>query len=273
MSQDTPQPDITKMKVVYDMPGTDAVTVRADVEFRAADDGVLAMDLYYPPGSKSGSRLPAVVIVQGYSDVGVQKMLGCKFKEMASSVSWGRLIAASGMVAITYTNREPHGDVRALIAHVRQNAASLDIDENRIGVWSSSGNVPVALSVLMDSAGDHVRCAVLCYGYLLDLDGATGVADAAAQFLFVNASAGKSVDDLPTKLPLFLARAGQEQFPHLNDAIDAFVPKALARNLPVTCVNHPDGPHAFDLFHDSEATREIIRQMLRFLQFHLHASV
>ena len=271
MSQDTPQHEITKMKVVFDMPGTDAVTVRADVEFHAADGGVLAMDLYYPSGATSGSRLPAVVVVLGYSDVGVHKMLGCKFKEIASSVSWGRLIAASGMVAITYTNREPQGDLRALAAHLRQNAASLGIDENRIGIWSSSGNVPVALSMLMQAGADEVRCAVLCYGYMLDLDGATGVADAAAQFRFVNAAAGKSVDDLPTNLPLFVVRAGQEQFPHLNDAIDAFVPKALTRNLPVTCVNHPDGPHAFDLFHDSEATREIIRQILRFMQFHLQA--
>jgi hypothetical protein len=45
----------------------------------------------------------------------------------------------------------------------------------------------------------------------------------------------------------------------------------LTRNLPVTVVNHADGPHAFDLLHDSEATREIIRQMLRFMQFHLQA--
>jgi hypothetical protein len=271
MSQETPPPDITKMKVVYDVPGTGAVTVRADVEFRAADGGALAMDLYYPPASKSGSRLPVVVVVVGYSDVGVQKMLGCRFKEMASAVSWGRLIAASGMVAITYTNREPQGDLRALTAHVRENAASLGIDEKRIGIWSSSGNVPMALSMLMQSDAKDMRCAVLCYGYMLDLGGATGVADAAAQFRFVNAAAGKSVDDLPAKLPLFLARAGQDQFAHLNESLDAFVAGALTRNLPVTVVNHADGPHAFDLLHDSEATREIIRQMLRFMQFHLQA--
>jgi hypothetical protein len=28
-------------------------------------------------------------------------------------------------------------------------------------------------------------------------------------------------------------------------------------------------PHAFDLFHDSEVSREIIRRILAFLQFHL----
>jgi hypothetical protein len=32
----------------------------------------------------------------------MQAMLGCKAKEMASHVSWGELVAASGMIAITY---------------------------------------------------------------------------------------------------------------------------------------------------------------------------
>jgi hypothetical protein len=33
--------------------------------------------------------------------------------------------------------------------------------------------------------------------------------------------------------------------------------KAVHGNLPVTFVNHPDGPHAFDLFHDSLTSRDI----------------
>jgi acetyl esterase/lipase len=68
---------------------------------------------------------------------------------------------------------------------------------------------------------------------------------------------------------LFIARAGQDEFPHLNEALDRFVAGALARDLPVTVVNHAGAPHAFDLVHDSDATREIIRQLLRFLRFHL----
>jgi len=36
-------------------------------------------------------------------------------------------------------------------------------------------------------------------------------------------------------------------------------------------ISTPYAPHAFDLFHDSETSREIIRQILAFLQFHLLA--
>jgi len=45
----------------------------------------------------------------------------------------------------------------------------------------------------------------------------------------------------------------------------------LTSNLPVTLVNDPDGPHAFDLLHDSETSREIIKRILQFMQFHLTA--
>ena len=116
---------------------------------------------------------------------------------------------------------------------------------------------------------ESLKCAVLCYGYMLDLDGATAVADAAKMFGFVNPCAGKSVDDFPQGMPLFIARAGQDQTPRLNETLDRFLVRAIACNLPVTFVNHAGAPHAFDLFHDSETSREIIRRILAFLQFHL----
>jgi acetyl esterase/lipase len=191
-------------------------------------------------------------------------------KDMGSYVSWAQLVAASGMVAITYTNREPATDVHAALQYMRDHAAALDIDENRIGLWSCSGNVPTALSVLMrKNASGYVRCAVLSYGYMLDAEGATGVADAAGQFGFVNPCAGQSVEDLPHDIPLFLARAGHDQMPRLNETLDRCIAKGLACNLPVTFVNHANGPHAFDLFHDTETSREVVRGMLAFLRFNL----
>lgn len=151
----------------------DAVTIRRDIEYRVTDAGILTMDLYHPTDWKSGARIPAVVFVSGYSDVGFQKMLGCKLKEMESYISWAELTAASGMVAITYSATGPAADIHALLQYVRQNAASLGIDENRIGVWACSGNVPNALSVLMHEDREYLKCAVLCYGVMLDLEGYT----------------------------------------------------------------------------------------------------
>jgi hypothetical protein len=272
MSQDTKPEHISKKVVVYQIPGMDGVKVRRDVEYLATDACALTMDIYYPPDAKSGARIPAVVVVAGYPDPGFAAKVGCKFKEMGSSVSWGQLMAASGVLAITYTNREPASDLHALLEYIRRNAAPLGIDENRIGLWASSGNVPLALSVLMREDREYLKCAVLCYGLMLDIDGATYVAEAARMWGFANPCAGKSVADLPNDLPLFIVRAGQDEFPHLNQTIDRFMVKALTYNLPINFANHPQAPHAFDLFHDSDASREIVRQILSFIRFHLLAS-
>src|SRR5215210_969808 len=98
MSQDTQQEHISKKRVVYRIPAMDAVNVRRDVEYRVTDAGSLTMDIYYPPGSKSESPTPAVVFVAGYPDPGFEAIVGCKFKEMGSYISWGRLMAASGLI-------------------------------------------------------------------------------------------------------------------------------------------------------------------------------
>jgi hypothetical protein len=270
MSQETQRHEITRKRVVYRAPAAHAALIRRDVEYRDAGDGALTMDIYHPPDSKSEARIPAVIFVNGYPDPGIQKLLGCKLKEMESYISWGQLTAASGLAAITYTTgKEPASDIHGLLQYVRQNAAGLGIDENRIGLWACSGNVPNALSVLMQESRQHVKCAVMCYGCMLDLDGATHMAEAAKIWGFVNPCAGKSVEDLPHDIPLFIARAGRDEMPHLNETLDHFLGRALTRNLPVTFVNHPEAPHAFDIHPDSETSREIIRQILSFMRFHL----
>ena len=269
MSEETSRDVLSKKTVVYSIPGDDAVAVRRDVEYGRADTGPLTLDLYYPPPAAGHAPHPVIVIVAGYPDAGFAAKVGCKFKDTGSSVSWGRLFAASGLAAVTYTNREPAADIHAVLRYLRQNAGELGLYDDRVGIWASSGNVPLALSLLMQDAGEAVTCAALCYGIMLDSAGSTRVAEMAGQFGFSNPCAGKAVADLQPDIPIFLARAGQDQFPHLNETIDHFLASATACNLPITFVNHPAAPHAFDLFHDSDRSRVIIKQLLSFLRFHL----
>jgi len=270
MTQNLTPHDVSTTRVVYTMSTANAVKIRRDQAYRPTEAGALAMDVYYPGDASDGASTPAVVFVTGFSDVGAARMFGCSMKDMGSYISWAQLVAASGMVAVTYTNREPATDVHAVLEHVRHHAATLNIDESRIGLWACSGNVPTALSVLMrKDASAQVKCAALSYGFMLDVDGGTGVADAARLFGFVNPCAGRSVEDLPHDVPLFLARAGLDQMPRLNETLDRFIARGLACNLPLTVVNHANGPHAFDLFHDSETSREVVRQILAFLRFNL----
>jgi hypothetical protein len=247
---------MTLKPVLHTVPGMDEVATR-EVEYATGR----VIELYTPPGATG--RLPAVVFVAGYADPGSEQVFGCKLKDMASYVSWGRLVAASGpskMIGVTYTNREPT-DAHAMLAYLRDHAAELGIDDQRLAIWACSGNVPLAMSLL-----DGMRCAALCYGIMGDRDGGTETAQAAAMFRFANP--GTTVEQLP-RIPLFLARAGRDQLPGLLVALDRFVAAAIAQGLPITLANHPTGPHAFDLLDDSPTTRANVQQIVAFLQIHL----
>jgi hypothetical protein len=68
---------------------------------------------------------------------------------------------------------------------------------------------------------------------------------------------------------MFVARAGLDGIPGINDSIDRFARVALTQNSPITIVNHPRGEHGFDTQTDDERSREIIRSALTFMRAHL----
>ena len=265
-----PPSDIFTRRVCLQLDGMDAVTVRRDVPYGPSDRD-LRFDLYYPPGQTGDDRLSAVIIVAGYPETMKPRATPLTYKEIGWTVSMCQLIALSGMVAIAYTNHDPVADLRALFEHIQEGAGSLRIDPAQVGVVAVSGSVPTALTTIMQDARRTPACAVFGYGCLLDLDGATDVADAAKQFGFANPGVGRTVADLRRDVPLLITRAGRDQFPGMNASIDRFIRQALIQNLPITFVNHAEGPHAFDLFDDSRTSREIVRQTLRFLRHHLTA--
>jgi dienelactone hydrolase len=263
--------DIRQKTVVLRIDGMESAAVERDVPFAGDGGAPLGFDIYRPADADPAQPLPAVILVPGYRGEGFRSRIGCDFKQMGSVTSWARLFAASGLAAIAGSNREPVGDAIALAAHVQRNGASLGVDAARLGLWAASGNVPTALRLLIERRSDPIRCAALWYGYTLDLPGATHVADGSRQFGYANACAGRSVEEIPAGTALFFARAGLEESPGLNESLDRFAAAALARNLPLTLVNHPAGRHAFDLFQDDEASRHAVRQALAFSRFQLGA--
>lgn len=194
------------------------------------DASFVAADGRPLPMKVYGDRGPVVVILEGYPDAGFQKHVGCTFMEMEWTISMAQLIAGSGMQAVTHSNRDPLPDARALLRQLTHDAG--------VGVWSTSGHGPVSIAAASDAA-----CAVL-----------------------INPVVGEAP---PPGVPIFIARAGQDETPGLNLTLDAFVQKALADNRPITLVNHADAPHSFDLFLDGRETRRILQQGLDFLRGHL----
>ncbi len=271
MSDDAARDQLFRKPVVYRLPDMDAVTVNRDVEFVVPGGRALAMDIYYPPAPSATLR-PAIFIPSAYPDPGFEARLGLRFKDIGWASSCARLAAASGVIAITATNVEPAVDAAATLDHVRQHATALGIDASRLGLWACSGHGPLALWLLMENAATPLRCAVLSYAYTLDPDGQFGIAETGRQFGFVVPVSGKSVADLPEATAIFLARAGQDEFAHLNDAMDHLTQAGLKENRSITLVNHREGRHAFDILEDTDMSREVVKSILAFIAFHLDAN-
>lgn len=217
-------------------------------------------DIYYPSGLDK--PVPAVILVTGYPDPGFEKMTGMKLKDIVQNQCWGKLLAASGMAVILYTAADPVQDVLELVDWIAENSAAINIDAQRLGLLSLSGNVPNALHVLHKR--QQFRCAALCYGFMLDSETDKGVSAAAAQFRFANPNATDI--DLAPELALLLVRAGKDAFPGLNNSIDRFVAKALKSNRELELINYAQGVHAFDIQDASTRVQQLLQRILGFYQ-------
>lgn len=256
---------VLENRVVYRIPEMDEVQVQRNVRYHAVNDTDLKMDLFYPPNMEPGSRLPAVIFVFGFPRARL------KLKDSNAYVTWAQLTAASGLIAVLYETEQPETDVNELFGYIRENAASLKIDEDRIGIWSCSSNVPTALSLLMKDSGNIPKCAVLYYGLMLVGETPPTLANLQKEHGFVTPNQRRSYDDLRLDAPLFIVRAGLDWVPDLNVVLERFIQKVVSRNIPLVFHNYADGQHAFDLLDDNDESREIIKQTIGFMRTHLIA--
>ena len=261
----------TKEQVVYTLPGMDTVSIQRGVPYHEKDGVTLTMDIYYPPNASQGTLLPVVLFVVGFTNDIIIEQYGVKLKDKGQYVSWGKLTAVSGFIAITYETTEPAADSQQLLNYLKHKGHTLGIDTNQIALWACSGNVPTALWLLMEMVGHYLRCAVFYYGAMLDSDETQHVTKAAQAFGFANPCQGKRVNSLPRTVPMFIVQAGQDA-PQLNESITNFVREALLQNLPITVVKHTDGHHGFDIVDNSLTSRTIIQQTLAFWHQHLKIS-
>ncbi|HUS13479.1 MAG TPA: hypothetical protein VM536_00485, partial [Chloroflexia bacterium] len=129
---------ILARQVVYTVPGMDAARVHADLVYKIVDEDPLAMDVY-TPGAGSDGPWPAVILVHG--DGPPVMLQGAK--DWGQYQSWGRIVAASGLAAVTFNHRSSHrltrmadvaADIDDLIAHVRAESGPLRLDPDRMAI-------------------------------------------------------------------------------------------------------------------------------------------
>jgi len=218
--------EVTTRRVLYEIPGMQSVRVEKST-FTGANGEPLPLETY---ASINPIGDCVVAMVEGYPSANFETHMGCKFMEMEWTISMARLIAASGMTAVTHSNRQAEPDALALMTH-------LGAKYRKTGLWATSGHGPLALVV-----ASHATCAVLN---------------------------NPMTKDYCPDTPLFITRAGKDETPGLNADLDAFMARALAENKPITLVNYPEAPHAFDLSLDTSETRRILQQGLDFLRANL----
>ena len=259
--------DITKETVAYYIPEMDDIEISRDMVYYRENNNELNVDIYYP----KADRAPLVIFVFGYSDETITKMVGSKLKNMDQYISWSRLIAASGMVAAVYETNHPEKDIFELIKYLRKNAERLNIDANRIAIWSCSGNVPVALSAIARNEDNLIKCAVFYYGFML---GDNNFASDGAKQVGFTVPEGIKLNQVSPDIPQLIVRAGMDEVPNVNNSIDHYINDALANNKSITFVNHNQAPHAFEILdkknEDNKNTIEIIKKTVNFIKFHLN---
>jgi|GEM_PF-395080 len=240
-----------------------------NVTYRTVDDTSLTMDVYYPPDMKADERLPAVIFVFGYTDSAAKRLVGSPLKDYSQYTSWGRLTAASGLIALTYQTQQPD-DLEAMVEYTRKNAASMNIDADRIGLWSCSANGPTAVSFAMQPGRGYLKCAVFYYAHMLTPDDKfRGQTNGMCASRGCYGAELRDVKELRKDLPLLVVRAGRDEVPFVNESIDHFMSVAAPSDVQITLVEHAEGVHAFDTERWSDRSRELIEQTLEFMRTNL----
>lgn len=259
-----------KGAVVFDIPGTDNVTVKKDIKYQTVAGSALNMDIYYPPNFDYKSKIPAVIIVLGYTDMAGQRLLGSKFKNYITFISWCKIIAASGMASIVYESVNPGQDILALSNYLKSNESELGIDNSKIGAFTLSAHSPTTINEVLTGPSNIFKCAVVYYGFFLTNDFIN-----LPQIDAISQDMGFSTPRLPDPsswkkdVPIMIVRAGIDNVPYINQSLADFYEKALSQNLPITLVNYSNGTHGFETSMDNDLTRQIIKNTLEFWKFNL----
>jgi acetyl esterase/lipase len=258
-----------KNALAYHLPDMESVIVQS-VEYHMDDQASLTMEIYSPSDIPKETRLPVVILVFGFPDVASRKAVGSPLKDHQQYISWGRLLAASGFIAVTYETNQPNTDLEALVAFIRKHADVLKMDATRVGIWSCSANVPTAVSFAMQNNREYVKCGVFYYDYMLTPDNQFRESiNQATQSMGAYGVELQDIERLRDDLPVLVVKAGQDTIPFINESIDHFLDVARDSQVPMTVIDYPEGVHAFDIRQQNERSREIIVQPLDFMKTHL----
>ncbi len=205
-------------------------------------------DLYLPDAD--GPR-PAVVFVHG-GPLSPDTPLP---REWPVFQGYGNLAASAGLVGVTadlrlYGPPQLPDAAQDLVDAVDVARADPRVDADRIALWFFSGG-GLLLADWLRQPAPWLRCIAATYP-MLDVPAEYGVDP---RFLPIGAVGGAS------GLPFVLTRVGRER-PALAEAVERFVVAAQDAKLRLEIVDVPHGQHAFDMFDQTDESREAVRRAM-----------
>jgi acetyl esterase/lipase len=275
MSDETP---FHQRRIFYEIAGMDRVQVKRDLVYARSEQGDLTLDVYMPPKLPQSARLPGVIFVHGGPlPPSILPPEWPPLKNWGAFVSSAELVAASGLIGVTFNHRfaahqqinQSFDDVTAAVDYVRAHAPSFNLDPDRLCIWVFSGAGP-HLYLFLHNKPRFVRCVVAYYAGMADISTTEKLAHLSSETLSDEERRMLSVaaylkEEATRGLPIFVARAGLDD-PETNWWIDVFVQEALAANAALDLANHPSGRHAFDILDDDARTRQIIASTIEFIK-------
>lgn len=197
-------------------------SVKKDITYCAADGVALKMDLYFPNKS-DGKPAPVAVYVHGGGWTSGDKGSGAGMIDVAELAARGYLVASVNYrLAPQYKFPAQIQDVKCAIRYLRANAATYNLDPNRISAWggSAGGHLVALLGVTDAGAG---------------LEGNSGYADQSSRVQAVVDMFGPA--DLTMEFDGANQRIGQQVFGASSNK-----DPILTRASPVTYISKDDPP-------------------------------
>jgi acetyl esterase/lipase len=265
--------EIAPKRIVYSVPLMNRVRIQKNLTYKRVAGAELKMDVYSPVSPRRRGRRPAIIFIHGGR---IPPNLLTTPKEWGAYVSFGQLVAASGLVGVTFNHRfyaweslgDSQSDLMDLIAYIREHAGALGIDRDRIVLWAVSAG-GIFLSQPLRDRPPYIKCLV---GYYAELDlqserqsAPPSVSDETLREFSPVYHLSKGGQGVP---PIFIARAGLDDS-SLNAGLDRFVQVALSGNVTLDLANHATGHHGFDVEDDNDRSREIIKRTIEFIKLHM----
>src|SRR4051812_27130749 len=219
-------------KFVLPLPN-DSQFSKQSISYSQARDGKpLQMDVYRPKGASA--KMPVAVMLNGVG--------GDWMRTHPQYTGWGAAVTTVGLAGVVMDSESDaiEKNFDEVVGYLRKHAAELNVDPERVVLYSCSSNVTSGVPIAMSASRPNIKGAVVYYGW-------------------------GELGSIRRNVPVMLVRAGLDST-QLNKGLSAMFARAVQENAPWSLVNIAGGQHGFDVFDDNEESRSVVKATMEFMR-------